>query len=949
MRGTRLRNTALRSTEHRMLQHGCGRAPRALAAAAACAALLAGCRSGKQPTSPGQAGETASRSASASAAPHRLSSTVTPRSSHVFLKLDPAQPTFEGRVRIAVEVSAPTQTVRLHGRGLSVTQAVARRGSSELTAAVNVAQGADPRSEPDLLELRFESSLSGRVELELAFEGRYRSDLRGLYRVESGGEFYVFSQFEPMDARSAFPCFDEPSAKIPFDVEVAVPRGQRAFSNMPLATQREEGNWLVHSFAHSPPLPTYLVAFAAGPLEVLESEAVPDVAPPTGVATADVPVRLIAPKGRSARGKLAVEFAREHLAVLEAYFGVPHPYPKLDLVAVPEFSAGAMENAGLVTFREELLLVGENSPLDSQRRLAEVVAHELSHLWFGDLVTMTWWDDLWLNEGFATWMEFKVVDAWRPEMESGSGFLGWLSFALREDSTRFARAVRQEVRTQTDAFRAFSGVTYAKGATVLGMNEQWLGQGVFQERIRSYLQRYGWKNATSQQLFEQLSSAEHPVGKVMDSFISKTGVPTVQFSGHCEEGALVLSLEQSPHVPMGSEAADSEARWRLPVCVRLPGATPAASSHCTLMEETKATLRVPAAACPQAYVPNPKQAGYYRSELAPEALAALGRTPSSDLTAREQVGAVMDAQAMLESGRLAMPRYLDFIVQMAGERRPRAFWDIVLSHLALLDATLIEPDTREAFAAFVSRLMTPELKRLGARPRPSEPAADTLLRGRLINAAGLLARDSATLTRSKALAEQWLENPSQVDGESAHAALEVAASQNDSALTDALWRTSRTTEVAEHRTAALRALAALTDPRLIRGLLDPMTARGPSPHERTHLLLPLLRNPRSKPAVYAWFVEHFDKLVEEIPLFRLRGLATAAMTDCSLEAHTQAAGFFRPRLETLEGMDGAIEESLEYTQRCQAYKLHHQASLRGVLLGEAATAAASAAVAGSQR
>lgn len=926
MRSTTLRNTNRHSTAHGNSRRAPAPAPWALALATAWAAVNVGCRSGQPPTAPGRV---AGNESSADTAPHRLSSDVTPRSSHIFLKLDPAQTGFEGRVRIAIEVSNPTQTVRLHGRGLSVTEAIARQGNTSLEATVSAAQGADPRSEPDVLELRFESPLSGKVELQLAFEGTYRPDLRGLYRVQSGGEYYVFSQFEPMDARSAFPCFDEPSAKIPFDVEVAVPRGQRAFSNMPMTTEREEGDWVVHSFAHSPPLPTYLLAFAAGPLEVLESEDVPDVAPPTGVPVADVPVRLIAPKGRSARGKLAIEFAREHLAVLEEYFGVPHPYPKLDLVAVPEFSAGAMENAGLVTFREELLLVDENSPLDSQRRLAEVVAHELAHLWFGDLVTMTWWDDLWLNEGFATWMEFKVVDAWRPEMESGSGFLGWLGFAMREDSTRFARSIRQAVRTQTDAFRAFSGVTYAKGATVLSMSEQWVGKAVFQERIRSYLQGYAWKNATSQQLFEQLGSAEQPVGEVMDSFISKTGVPTIRFAGHCQGQALLLSLEQSPHVPMGSVPADENAQWQLPVCVRLPDETSAmaANSHCTRMEGGQATLRVPTKACPQSYVPNANQAGYYRSELSPEALASLAQVSPSQLTAREQVGAVMDAQAMLESGRLAMPGYLQFVADMARDKRPRAFWDAVLDHLTLVDGALVKPQTRAAFSAFVGRLLAPELARLGSRPRPPEPPADALLRGRLLNAAGLLARDPATLAEATALARQWLQDPSQVDGESAHTALAVAASLNDSALTGSLWHVAQTTEVAEHRTLALQALASLTDARLIRSLLDPIALRGPSPHERTHLLLPLLRSPRSKPIAYAWFVEHFDKLVDAIPLFRLRGFATAAMTDCSLPAHEQAAGFFRPRLEALEGMDGAIEESLEYTQRCQAYKQHHQATL----------------------
>ena len=888
------------------------------------ALALLGCASGPSRAASEPAALAESRAAEAPATPaehpFRLSSSVVPLSYRLELTLDPGTPRYGGAVQIEVDVREPTDTLRLNGRGLQVDTAHAQVGNESLVARVTSQKGADPRAPDDELVLHFTGRVAGRVTLRLAFQAEYQGDLGGLYRVNSGGRDYVFSQFEPMDARRAFPCFDEPSFKVPVSLTIRAPRGQLAVANMPEIGRRELAEWTEFSFKTSPPLPTYLIALAVGPLEVRSWEGPASARP-------SVPLRLITTAGKTARGNLALDFAARELALLEAYFGSRYPYPKLDVVAVPEFESGAMENAGLVTFREELLLVTETSPVENVRRLAEVMAHELAHMWFGDWVTMSWWDDLWLNEAFATWMEGGIVDALEPEWQIKAASLGRLSFAMSSDATLGARPVRGTVRTQSDALRAFSGITYAKGAAVLGMVEQWLGPEDFRAGLRRYLERHAHANASSQDLFAALAESRLPVRAVIDSFTTQTGIPEVQFEARCgtPSSELTLHLSQRGYQPLGGAGAAAAQRWQIPVCVRLAGAP---EVTCTLLDGAEGDLKVPVKTCPATFVPNAGKHGYYHAQLDADALSALAALPAGSLDPREQVGVMLDARAQLGAGALDVAAYLDLSARFfAAAPRPLAAWEQFLDAAQYLKEEIVAPGRSAPFERWLGKLIGAELSRIGARAKPAELATVGLLRSKLLSAGGLLARDPTLLTRAKAGARAWLDDPARVDGDEALFALPVAGSTNDSKLLEELLALAQTTEVAERRVLAWRALGSVSAPEWIARVLSLVREGQVKSQDLRYLLPPLAVRRESRATLRAWLQQHFDGPVKKLPPFIFRRVVAGALEHCdALESAAIRAAWETP-MASVEGADGLLAESYDRAAQCGAFKARHGAGL----------------------
>jgi aminopeptidase N len=407
----------------------------------------------------------------------RLPSGVTPLRYDLDLAIDPSATGILGRARIGVRLDQPTRAIVLHARGPKILTAAVSSKDGKVWAKATTRRAARSKEEPEELVLVVDRALPvGNVELDLQYETPYAKNLQGAYKVEQNGQSFVFTQFEPNDARRAFPCFDEPGFKVPVHVTLTVPENNLAFSNMPelkKSENRKSGLW-TYEFQSSPPLPTYLVAFAVGPFEVREGARDP------------VPIRLISLPKKSELGGIALETARAELALLADYFGVPYPYPKLDLVAVPEFGSGAMENAGLVTFREERLLLDEKQAShESKSDLAAIMAHELAHQWFGNLVTMKWWDDLWLNEGFATWMGAKITDRFIPTVRRWGRRKHWVM-------GRFAGLgpkIRQPVRSPSEALES-SMASLRQGRERCSAWRALAREDVMQKGIRDYVTKH---------------------------------------------------------------------------------------------------------------------------------------------------------------------------------------------------------------------------------------------------------------------------------------------------------------------------------------------------------------------------------------------------------------------------------------------------------------------------
>ncbi len=392
----------------------------------------------------------------------KLPEGVRPTGYRLSLTIIPQQQTFSGTAVIEIETDESTTGIWMHGQDLNVTAIQVAHATTRIPARW------EQKTADGVVRVEFEETLpAGRSTLHIDYTAGFDAPLRGLYRVESGGDAYAFTQFESISARLAFPCFDEPRFKTPFDVTLTVPKDQIAAANTPVDRAIELPDGLQRiSYMPTPPLPTYLIAWAVGPFDVVAGPTIP----PRKGRSFPVPLRGIAVKGKGVQLTYALDRTGAFVAALEDYFGIPYPYRKLDLVAVPDFAAGAMENVGLITFREWLLLLDEDRITEHQRRaFAYVLAHELAHQWFGNLVTMPWWDDIWLNESFATWMGNKVVQTLHPEYRSDLGSLASAQRAMNLDNLTSARSIQHPVLTNHDIQNAFSPITYEKGGAVLEM------------------------------------------------------------------------------------------------------------------------------------------------------------------------------------------------------------------------------------------------------------------------------------------------------------------------------------------------------------------------------------------------------------------------------------------------------------------------------------------------
>jgi puromycin-sensitive aminopeptidase len=476
------------------------------------------------------------------------------------LELDPASgPSFAGSVVHQLRIDRSRRSITLHSADLRVSGARLEAGDLQQRGRI------EAHPEQETLEIHFPRPIPpGEARLALSFRGRLRGDLRGLYAARGGDDAYAFTQLEAADARRVFPCFDEPDKKARFRISVTTAARHTVLSNQPVEKIEplEAGRKIVH-FERTPPLSTYLLALAVGPLVASE---------PTHLGETEIRVWHV--PGKERLTDFGLETARETLERLQAYFDLPYPYAKLDLVAVPDFEAGAMENAGAVFFRETLLLVDpETATLQEKKRAAEVICHELAHMWYGDLVTMAWWDDLWLNEAFATWMAFQVVDAWKPEWRMWNDFQHYRAAALGLDALEQTHPIYTKVRSPAEATENFDLITYEKGASVVRMIERYLGAETFRTGVRNYIRAHQESNTVAADLWRALSEASgQDVEAIARAWIEQPGFPLLRLRRGRRQGKPILRYSQERFFANPKAAAKpryADSRWPIPWIGRL--------------------------------------------------------------------------------------------------------------------------------------------------------------------------------------------------------------------------------------------------------------------------------------------------------------------------------------------------------------------------------------------
>ena len=838
----------------------------------------------------------------------RLPPTAVPRHYRIALRIDPTQPRFSGVSTIVVDVPQPIAAVVLNARDIEVRRAVATIGQTAFVAtpAQRATHGG---STVDELVLAFAQPLpAGTATIAIEYDAPFAADLAGLYRLQEKGLSYAYTQFEATDARRAFPCFDEPGFKTPYDVVITSPRGFKVLTNTPEVSQTDAGNGdLVHSFETSPPLPSYLVAFAVGDFDILAGQTDP------------FPIRVITTKGRAPLARSALDVATELIAKLGDYFDMRYPYAKLDLVAVPDFAAGAMENPGLVTFRDSLLLLdSERATTSLKRAQAIVIAHEFAHQWFGDLVTMAWWDDLWLNEGFATWAAARIVDEWRPSFRATVEQVAEIQGVMDTDALMSARAVREPVRSTGEAMEAFDGITYDKGAAVLRMIEKWLGAGTFRRGVQRYVHDGAWKIARADDLFKALEyvSAQR-VTELASGFLDQPGVPEVIANWSCGgPNGNRLELRQSEWRPLGEPREGTPRRWTLPVCI----ASDAEKTKSCFTIGAEPIVRTLDTRCPTWVYPNADQAGYYRFLVDGAHLLALAGAGRA-LDATDRLGLVSNAWAGVRQGSIAPGLLMDVLAAFDSDT-DRQVIEQVIGALRGVDHALIVDEARPAFQRYASARLSARKRMLGWEPANGVTEDDDrkLLRRSVLGAMGDIAGDAATLREAETYAVKWLQDPKSLSGDAAALAVPLASMHAGAARLTELRAAAASAKTPQDRIIALRAMGMFEEAAVLRQALDLALTDELKLSELHYVLGEAASRAVTRNVFYAWEKENWQKLVVRLPGALGRGLGGVVANLCTQSMRDDARDFFERAMQTIPGAKRPLDEALEQAGLCIALR-----------------------------
>jgi puromycin-sensitive aminopeptidase len=711
------------------------------------------------------------------------------------VRVDMAADRFEGTLAIDLRLDSGRREVHLHAVGLELTEARAELAGRSVQATPR------PDGESETVTLAFAEALpKGEATLRLEYRGAFSPGLRGLYRAGA----VAVTQFEAADARRLFPCFDEPAFKATWDLTLrGVPSGAAALSNGVIVSDVAGPDGRTVKFKTTPVLSSYLVAAVVGPLVASEP------------ATArDVEIRTWAVPEKKHLTAFAQRCAAAVLPLLEDYFGLPYPFGKLDQIGVPDFEAGAMENAGCITFREVALLLDEaTAPLGVQKRVAEVITHELAHQWFGNLVTMVWWDDLWLNEAFATWMAYKIVDAWRPEWRIWMDFEGGKGGAMLLDSLQAAHPIRADVHNAEEAGESFDAITYEKGGAVLRMIEGFLGEEKFRDGIRLYMRRHREKNATADDLWGALAEASgQPIVALANGWIRQVGYPVVSLSHDTGSGEVTLAQARFFADPDAREAGEPT-RWLVPLVLRFRD-DEGVKEQRVLLDGPQATVALQAKGLVAWCFGNADARGFYRIAYDGPALSRL-LSSISGLRPSERLALVSDQWALVRAGVVPIQAFLDLVESLAGEE-DHVVLDDLIGRLATLEHRHLDEAARPRFAAFVRRLYGARAERLGWGPAGGKREDDEtrLRRAALLRALVLLAREPGAVAGAvKRLPPPA--GPAAVDPNLLDIVVTAAAREADDARFEDLRRRSREETDPAAKRRYLHALARVESPALV--------------------------------------------------------------------------------------------------------------------------------------
>jgi aminopeptidase N len=782
----------------------------------------------------------------APATAQRLPDTVIPEHYSLWFAPDLTKETFRGRETIQAVVTQPTTAITLHAAEIQFADVRITSGGRTQTARVTTDAGMETATftVPERLA-------EGPVTIEVTYSGILNDKLRGFYISKANGRKYAVTQMEATDARRAFPSFDEPAFKATFDISMTVDDGDTAISNGRVTSDvsgPEPGKRTI-TYARTPKMSTYLVAMIVGDFVCRDGGA------------DGVPIRICSTPDKRDLTAFALEAAEHQLHFFNQYFGIKYPFGKLDIIAVPDFAAGAMENAGAITFRERLLLVDpERSSVSVRKNVASVISHEIAHQWFGNLVTMKWWDDIWLNEGFATWISSKPLAEWRPDWRVELDEAEETQSALATDALRSTRAIRTRVETTEQINEVFDAIAYEKTSAVLRMIEAYVGAEPFRKAIASYLTRFSYANASGEDFWTEVARVTgRPVDRILKSYVEQPGAPVLAVRSACVGGSSEIGVGQSRFVGSPSVQVPSQT-WTVPACFKTGDGAP----RCELIDRREQTAK--GGACGNVFA-NADARGYYFSEYSPEAVRALGIS-AAGLKPVERLGLLGDEWWMVRAGRHPIDTFLDLAATLARDETS-AVVDAIASKLAFVGDNIVDAAEQERFQRWIRGRFAPTLTALGIPGGLRDADEVQSRRATLLMLVGVAGSDADVQRRARDLAERYIADPASLPSSLAPTVLKVGAVAGDRALYDRYRaQLAKVAAQPEEYYRFFNALAWFRDPALVKATLDFAISADVRTQDRGALLELLLEQPWSRDTAWQFIKAQWNTLIETLGTFQ---------------------------------------------------------------------------------
>ncbi len=829
------------------------------------------------------------------ASAQRLPGNVVPHHYAIVMEPDLEHESFKGEETIDVELKERVQAIVLNALTLELHDVKVNDVGATVTA--------DPKAETVTLALASPVG-PGKAAIHIAFDGTLKQQLRGFYLSTTQRRKYAVSQFEATDARRAFPCFDEPAMKATFDVRIIAPKGDSAISNMPVVSDKElpDGRHEV-SFATTPRISSYLVAMLVGDFQCTNGE------------VKGVPIRVCATPENAALTQFAVQAAKDEITFYESYYGIKYPFTKLDNIGVPDFQAGAMENAGAITYREVALLASAAASSEMKRRIAGTIGHEIAHQWFGDLVTMKWWNDVWLNEGFATFMTPKALAAAHPEWNQDAVTASSTRRSVEIDSMRATRAIRTDAATSAAINELFDGIAYGKTAAVLRMVEHWVGEEPFRAGISTYLKKYSWDNAAGEDFWNTMASAtKQPVDRVMASFVTQPGVPVITATESCTNDERVVELKQQRFLMAGGsggQAASPVQSWQIPVCVRTADQL---TERCTLIEKPAQTITFKG--CKSPLLLNARGTGFYVTQYSKEGLAQL-RGHLDQLSAPERIALLGDDWMLVRARRRDIGDDLALIEALPSNATRSEILEVA-ERIDSINDDIVTDAQRGAWRQWVQRIAKRWQPEGGWTPKAEESDEQREVRAAVLTMLGNGAEDAETIAKAKEMTAKVLEDPRAFDPTIANAAIRIAARHGDAALFDRVLEARRNAKTFEGKVRWSFALMAFRDASLVNRELEFVTGSEVRSQDSPRYLASLLENPVTRAATWDWMRTKWSEVSKRFPYWALEAAVGGLSSACDAKTLKEMDEFFAAN--PAPGAERRIRSAKEAIEICTAYR-----------------------------